>query len=185
MAPVRVFIACSLDGFIAGPGDDLSWLPPPDPSGEDYGYGAFMAETAALLMGRRTYDVVAGFDPWPYGETPVFVATSRPLAAGPGPEPERGAVPPTVRAVTGTPAELLAAVQAAAPGPVYLDGGALIRSFLAAGLVDRLVVSVVPVVLGAGLPLFAGTEGQVALALQDVRSYPTGLVQLEYVPARG
>ncbi len=178
VAPVRVFIACSLDGFIAGPGDDLSWLPPPDPSGEDYGYGAFMAETAALLMGRRTYDVVAGFDPWPYGETPVFVATSRPLAAS------GGSVPPTVRAVTGTPSELLAAVQAAAPGPVYLDGGALIRSFLAAGLVDRLVVSVVPVVLGAGLPLFAGTEGPVALALQDVRRYPTGLVQLEYVPAR-
>ena len=76
---VRVFIACSLDGFIAGPDDDLSWLPAADAGGEDYGYGAFIAETAAILMGRSTYDVAAGFPNWPYGSLLVFVARSRPL----------------------------------------------------------------------------------------------------------
>lgn len=173
MADVRVFIACSLDGFIAGPDDDLSWLPPPDPDGEDYGFAAFMGSVSALLMGRRTYDLVAAFPEWPYGELPVFVATSRPLPAP--------AAAPTVRAVSGAPAELLAAVAAEAPGPVYLDGGALIRSFLAEGLVDSLVVTVVPVVLGAGIPLFAGTAGPVRLELRAARPYPSGLVQLEYV----
>ncbi len=77
--PVRVFIACSLDGFIAGPGDDLSWLPAPS-ADEDYGYGALLAQTGALLLGRTTYDVVAGFEgDWHYGELPVLVATTRPL----------------------------------------------------------------------------------------------------------
>ena len=162
---VRVFIACSLDGFIAGPDDDLSWLPAP-PAGEDFGYGAFMAATGALLMGRNTYEVAAGFDAWPYGETPVFVATTRPL------EP----VAPTVTA-------LLAAVRAVTDGGIYLDGGALIRAFLDAGLVDELTVSVVPVILGAGAPLFAGTAGRHALALQDVTAMAGGLVQLRYRPA--
>ena len=123
---VRVFIACSLDGFIAGPDDDVSWLPEPDAS-EDYGYGAFIAETAAILMGRSTYDVAAGFPNWAYGSLPVFVATSRPL------DP----VVETVVPIRGSPSELLAAVRARGDGAVYLDGGALIRSFLDEGLVDE------------------------------------------------
>ena len=115
-APVRVFIACSLDGFIAGPNGDLTWLPGPL-GDEDYGYGALLADTGAILMGRATYEVAAAFESWPYGETPVFVATSRPL------DP----VAPSVRAITGTPEQLLAAVRAeSGGGGVYLDGGALI-----------------------------------------------------------
>jgi dihydrofolate reductase len=169
---VRVFIACSLDGFIAGEDDDLSWLPggPLEGEDEDYGYGAFMAGTAAILMGRRSYAVVAGFASWPYGETPVYVATSRPL------EPAAE----TVRAIAGTPSELLAAVGAQVDGAIYLDGGALIRSFLDAGLVDELTVTVVGVVLGSGVPLFAGTRRRHHLALEEATSYPTGLVQLRY-----
>jgi dihydrofolate reductase/GNAT superfamily N-acetyltransferase len=170
---VRVFIACSLDGFIAGPEDDLSWLPGPDGSGEDYGFGPFLAETAAMLMGRGTYDVVARFDQWPYGKTPVFVATSRPL------EP----VISTVSALTGTPAELLASVRAHTGGAVYLDGGALIRSFLDEGLVDELTVTVVGVILGSGVPLFAGATRRHNLRLVSAVPYPSGLVQLRYVPA--
>jgi dihydrofolate reductase len=165
---VRVFIACSLDGFIAGPGDDLSWLP--GGTGEDHGYGAFMADTAALLMGRGTYDVVARFDTWPYGDTPVFVATSRPLDAA----------VPTVSALAGSPAELLASVRAAVQGNVYLDGGALIRSFLDEGLVDEMIVSVVAVVLGEGVPLFAGVRRRHALRLESSVPFESGLVQLRY-----
>ncbi|MCU0258876.1 MAG: dihydrofolate reductase family protein [Solirubrobacteraceae bacterium] len=170
---VRIFLACSLDGFIAGPDGDLAWLPEPR-AGEDLGFEAFLAASSALLMGRTTYDVVAGFDgPWPYGDTPVFVATTRPL------DP----VAPGVRAVRGTPAELLAAVQAAAPGDVYLDGGALVRAFLAAGLVDELTLTVIPVLLGAGVPLFAGASRRTSLRLVRERAYAGGLVQLTYAPA--
>jgi dihydrofolate reductase len=169
---VRVFIACSLDGFIAGPGGDLSWLPGPD-GGEDYGYDAFMAETTAILMGRATYDVAAAFEPWPYGAKPVFVATSRPL------DP----VASTVSAIAGTPAELLATVRASMPGAapvVYLDGGTLIRSFLDESLIDELTVTVVGVILGAGVPLFAGTARRHRLRLTAAVPYPSGLVQLRY-----
>jgi dihydrofolate reductase len=171
---VRVFVASSLDGFIAGPGDDLSWLPPPS-ADEDYGYAAFMADTAAVLMGRSTYRVVEGFEgPWPFGETPVFVATTRPL------EPAA----PTVHAVRGAPAELLAAVRRVAGGNVYLDGGSLVRRFFEAGLVDELTVTLIPVVLGAGTPLFAGVARPRPLELVSSRVFPGGIVQLVYRPAR-
>ena len=171
---VRVFIACSLDGFIAGANGDLSWLPAPDSTGEDYGYHAFLAETEAILMGRATYDVAARFDSWPYGRTPVFVATSRSL------DP----VAPTVRAVSGSASELLAAVRAETGGSIYLDGGALIRSFLDADLIDTLTVTVVGVVLGTGVPLFAGAAQRRELRLVDAVPYPSGLVQLRYVVSR-
>jgi dihydrofolate reductase len=170
-ASVRVFIACSLDGFIAGPDGDLTWLPGPL-ADEDYGYGAFLADTDAILMGRATYDVAAAFDSWPYGETPVFVATSRPL----------NPVVSSVRAITGTPNQLLAAVRAESGGGIYLDGGALIRSFVDAHLLDELIVTVVGVILGRGAPLFAGTADRHRLRLTAARPYPSGLVQLRYVP---
>lgn len=98
--PIRVSVACSLDGFLAGPDNDLSWLPTRE-EGEDYGYRAFLAQTTAILMGRVTYDVAAGFDAWPYGNLPVFVATSRPL------DP----IVPAVHAIRGTPAGMLATVR--------------------------------------------------------------------------
>ncbi len=166
---VRAFVACSLDGFLAGPEDDLSWLPDPDPD-EDYGYAAFIAETDAILMGRGTYDVAAGFPEWPYSRTPVFVATSRPL------EPAAG----TVKAISGTPAKLLAAVRKKAKGGVYLDGGTLVRAFLDAGALDELVVTIVPVVLGTGAPLLAGTTERHRLVPRETRTYASGLVQLRY-----
>lgn len=167
---VRVFIACSLDGFIAGGEDDLSWLPEADPL-EDYGYSAFIARTSAILMGRGTYDAVSRFPEWPYGRMPVYVATSRPL------EP----VAKTVKAVSGTPAEMLAAVRRKVKdGDLYLDGGALSRSFLDAGLVDELVVTVVPVILGSGTPLFAGASTRHRLVPRETRTFPSGLTQLRY-----
>jgi dihydrofolate reductase len=168
---VRVFIAASLDGFIAGPDDDLSWLPPPEE--DDHGYAAFMADVGALLMGRRTHDVVAGFTgAWPYGERPVLVATRRPLTPR----------APTVRAVSGTIAAMVAEARAAADGrDVYLDGGDLIRQTLDAGLVDELIVSIIPVVLGAGHPLFAGVGRPHRLELVHTAAKPT-LVQLTYRP---
>ncbi|MBO9531914.1 MAG: dihydrofolate reductase [Solirubrobacteraceae bacterium] len=171
-SPVRVFIATSLDGFIAGPDDDLSWLPQPTPE-QDYGFGEHMASTVAILMGRRSYDMVAAMDEWFYGDTPVFVATSRPID-----DP----VAPTVRAVQGaSAADLLSEVQAqAGEGGIYVDGGALIRSLLDEGLIDELVVTVIPVILGHGLPLFAGARFRRELELTSSEAFDDGLVQLRY-----
>lgn len=177
---VRVFVACSLDGFLAGPDGDLSWLPQPDPDDtqedqDDAGYAAFREEVGALLLGRATVDAVLGFGvPWPYGDTPVLVATTRPL------DPPT----PTVRAVAGTIDTLLDEALAAAGGKdVWVDGGTLIRQALDAGRVDHLIVSVVPVVLGAGAPLFAGVETRRAFTLESQRTVMGGLVQLALAPA--
>ena len=169
---VRVFIACSLDGFIAGPDDDLSWLPPPE-GADDFGYGAFFAQVGALLMGRRTYDVVAGFPEWAYGDRPVLVTTRQPLSS-----PHA-----TVRVVAGSIDELVrAAREAACERDVYIDGGNLIRQAVDAGLVDELTITLVPTVLGQGVPLFAGTEHRHALERVDVRALSAGLVQITYRP---
>lgn len=164
-----VFIATSLDGFIAGPGDDLDFLKAVESPPEDYGYAKFFASVDALLMGRRTYDKVVSMGEWFYGDKPVFIATNRPGT------PSHG-----VTFVSGTPRELAAQLAAAGHRRVYLDGGNLIRQFLEEGLVADLTVSLIPVVLGAGIPLFGGTGVPRELIFEGADSYPTGLVQLRY-----
>ncbi len=179
---VRGFLAQSLDGFIAGPNDDLSWLPSPELTGDgdddEGGFRAFLGEIGVILMGRRTFDVVAGFGgPWPYGELPMLVATHRAL----------GADVPTAAAVEGSIASLVSLARAAAKEKdVYLDGGGLVRQALDAGLVDELTLTIVPVALGSGVPLLAGLERRHRLALTRLRSLRGGLVQVTYaVPSAG
>ena len=194
---ILVFIACSLDGFIAGPGDDLSWLPGPSPDGGDFGYGEFMAGVGALLMGRNTYEVVAAFSApaatapaadatevsaptaapptsaWPYGDLPVLVATHRALA------PKVS----TVRAVSGDAVSLATqAREAAGEKDVYVDGGVMIRALLNARLVDEMTVTLIPVILGDGVPLFAGLKERCGLERLGVVAGSGGLIQVTYRP---
>lgn len=170
---IRVFIATSRDGFIAGVDDDLSWLPDGH-AGEDYGYEQFMAGVGAILMGRRTYDVVEGFGTgWPYGDMPVLVATSRPL------DP----VEPSVRAVSGSAAVMIAEARVVAGDrDVYVDGGRLIQQLLDAGLIDEFIVTVIPVDLGEGIPLLAGDEQWDQVSVEESRAFPSGVEQRRYVP---
>jgi dihydrofolate reductase len=172
VARIRAFCATSLDGFLAGEGDDLSWLPESAPGEGDHGFAAFLAQMGAMLMGRRTYDVVVGFDlPWPYGDLPVLVATHRTL--------DRPAA--TVRAVSGDIGSMVEEARTAAGGrDVYIDGGELLREALDAGLLDEVTVTLVPIVLGRGLPLFAGATGRHRLVLHSESAHPRGLVQLTY-----
>jgi dihydrofolate reductase len=169
-----VFIASSLDGFIAGPDDELDWLDVADPDQMIDTFTPFFAEVGAMLMGRRTFDVVTGFEvDWPYGDTPVLVATTRPL------DPSVS----TARAVSGPIDELVGEAKRVAGGrDVYLDGGELIRNALDAGLVDDLTITMIPVVLGAGRPLFAGVGNRHDLRLTATRELGSGLVELVYEP---
>lgn len=162
-----VFIATSLDGYIARPDGGLDWLKAVERPGEDYGYAGFAATVDALVIGRRTYDVVLGFDTWPYPGKRVIVMTHRPLAARHGEE-----------AFAGEPAALVARLAAEGTRRVYVDGGDVIRQFLAAGLIDDLTLSIIPVLLGDGVPLFGGVEHR--LRLDDTRAFESGLVQLVY-----
>ena len=180
---VRVYMATSMDGFIAGPGDDLSWLTGPDaanPGGEtDPGaltFDAFIADVGAVLMGRGTFDVVRGMEWWGYGDRPLLVATHR--ALGPG-------VRDTVRPVSGSIRELVALALEAADGrDVYLDGGALVRQALDADLVDEITLTLAPIALGAGHPLFAGIERPYPLEILSHHTYDGGMVQIRARPRR-
>ncbi len=153
---VRVYLACSLDGAIAGPDHDLSFLEGHDTTiGDALGFEAFLAQVGAMLMGRATYDVVTAMGVWPYGDLPVLVATTRPL------DP----IVPSVQAVSGPVAYLLAKAKLLAGDlDIYLDGGNLVRQALKAGLVDELCLTLVPTVLGdGGIRLWDGLDGPVGL----------------------
>lgn len=162
-----VFIATSLDGYIARPDGGLDWLKVVERRGEDYGYAAFADTVDALVLGRRTYDTVLGFDAWPYPGKRVIVMTHRPLVARHGEE-----------AFEGSPAALVHRLEAEGTRRLYVDGGNVIQQFFAARLLGDLTISVIPIVLGAGIPLFRGTEQ--GLRLESVQSFESGLVQLRY-----
>lgn len=175
---VRVYLATSLDGYLAGPEDDLSWLPSDIDLGEA-GFEPFLATIGALLMGRSTFDVVAGMDDasWPYGDRPVLVATHRPLVA-------TGTKAARAEVVTGSIDEMIGRARSlAGSGDIYLDGGTLVRQALDAGLALDLTLTVIPVRLGGGVPLF-GTGERRPLRLRAATPLAGGLVQLRYeVPA--
>lgn len=171
MLKASVFIATSLDGFIARPDGGLDWLPTDDV--EDHGYNAFIASVDALVMGRNTFDTVLGFGGWHYGKKPVFVLTTRPLNA---PLPAEA----VIETMAGSPEEIVAQLAARGCRHVYLDGGITIQRFLRAGLVQRLIITRVPVLIGAGIPLFGLLPHDITLQHVDTREFASGLVQSEY-----
>jgi dihydrofolate reductase len=176
-----VFIATSLDGFIARTDGRIDWLDAANarvPPGEDCGYGAFIATVDALVMGRKTYESVLAFDPWPYGDLPV-VAQSRQMLDIP---PQ---LAPTVSTSAEAPAELAERLGAAGARHLYIDGGETIRRFLAAGLIDEMTITTIPVLIGEGRPLFGGPAADRPLELIASRAWPFGFVQSHYRVVRG
>ncbi len=175
---VSAFLAISLDGFIARPDGGLDWLdiPPPTPD-EDYGYAAFFESVDGLVMGRQSFETVLGFDAWPYGDTPVEVLTHRPLEVPP-------ALDGKVHVSADTLTDLVARLGAAGRQHLYVDGGRTVQGFLAAGLLDALTLTRIPVILGAGIPLFGPLATSVMLQHDTTRVFANGLVQSRYLPAR-
>jgi dihydrofolate reductase len=171
---LSVFIGTSVDGFIARPGGELDWLPPG--GGEEHGYEAFMESIDALVIGRKTYETVLGFNAWPYGNKRVFVLSTRPLAAAPA-----GAV---VEHLSGSPDDIVSQLEALGIRHAYVDGGITIQRFLRAGLIQRIIITRVPVLIGEGIPLFGVTGGDIPLKHIATRHYPSGLVQTEYAVLR-
>jgi len=165
-----VFIGTSVDGFIARATGALDFLPPG--GGEPHGYEEFMATVDALVIGRNTFEIVLKFDTWPYGDKPVFVLSTRKLAPAPA-----GAV---VEQMSGEPAEILSQLEARGMTHVYVDGGITIQRFLRCGLIERLIITRVPVLIGDGIPLFGALPRDVRLVHIATRTYSSGLVQSEY-----
>lgn len=167
---VSVFVGTSVDGFIARPNGDLDFLPPG--GGEPHGYNEFIATVDAIVIGRKTFETVLGMEPWPYGDKRVVVLSGRPIDLSAA----RGAV----EQMGGPPADILSQLAASGTKHVYVDGGITIQGFLRAGLVQRLVITRVPVLIGDGIPLFGALPHDIRLHHVATRHYPSGLVQSEY-----
>ncbi|HEY5249120.1 MAG TPA: dihydrofolate reductase family protein [Dermatophilaceae bacterium] len=166
---LSVFIASSLDGYIATRDGSLAWLEEAARGDEDYGYDFFLESVDALAMGRGTYDHIAHLDPLPFGGRRVFVFTHHP--------------PPHREGVTfwqESPRRAWERWSAMGLARVYVDGGAVISEFLEQGLIDDLVITKVPILLGDGLPLFHPIPVSAELRLEGVRHWPSGLVNLAY-----
>ncbi|HET6796805.1 MAG TPA: dihydrofolate reductase family protein [Gemmatimonadales bacterium] len=166
-----VFVGTSVDGFIARPDGALDWLPPG--GGEEHGYEAFMKTVDTLVIGRGTFETVLGFDSWPYGEKRVVVLSHHPLDLSSA----RG----TIEQMGGPPAEIAARLAAQGVQHVYVDGGITIQGFLRARLIQRLIITRVPILIGSGIPLFGPLEADIRLQHVVTRQFPSGLVQSEYL----
>jgi len=164
-----VFIAMSLDGFIARKDGRIDWLSVVERPGEDYGYQRFHDSIDAIVVGRKTYETVLGFDAWPYAGKRCVVMTNQALTPKHGEE-----------FYAGPPDALVARLAATNVERVYVDGGAVIQQFLSAGLIDDMTISIIPILIGEGVRLFGPSGRDVPLRLVSSRAFESGLVQLEY-----
>lgn len=166
MRRLRLYIASSLDGYIAGPNGELDWL---EAGGDlDYGYREFYASIDTALMGNATYRQTLTFGPFPYPDKTNYVFT-------------RGAPPAATahaRFVTGDIAAFVRTLKDAPGSDIWLVGGGQVNTvMLNAGLIDEIILTVVPVVLGEGIPLFAPGASSASFETTGCEAYETGLVQ--------
>ena len=174
MVTAHVFIATSLDGYIAREDGDINWLLERDDPAEDHGYDSFIADKDMIVMGRGSYEKVSAFETWPY-DRPVLVL-SKQLAGTPVPDVLRG----KVQFSGSTPRQALEMLGKQNVRRIYVDGGQLVQSFLRDGLIADMVITTVPVLLGSGRPLFGSLPQDIDLKLVSSRTFPSGLVQTAY-----
>ncbi|HWO57197.1 MAG TPA: dihydrofolate reductase family protein [bacterium] len=167
---VSVFLAVSLDGFIARADGGIDWLMRyEDPGNEDYGFKDFFDTVDAIVMGRNTYDLALSFDTWLYGDTRMIVLTHRPVTSK-----------HNETAYAGSLTDLVETLGREGVRRIYLDGGQTVRQGLAAGLVDDMTLTLIPTLLGQGIPLFGADVPESRWTLVGTKSYANGLVQVRY-----
>jgi dihydrofolate reductase len=169
---ILVYIATSLDGFIARKNGDLDWLPAGAEGDEDFGYAEFMSSIDHVVMGRNTFEKVLTFGGWHYGKK-MIVLTGRDLILPPE-------LADKVEALDLSPRELVREMERRGAKSIYLDGGLTIQRFLRDGLVDEMTITIIPILLGEGLPLFGKLEKDVMLELVASKSFENGFVQNKY-----
>jgi len=170
---LSVFCGVTVDGFLARPNHSLDFLH----TGEQvpHGFEEFYGSVDVVVIGRKTFEVVLTFGKWFYGRKPVVVLSNSPIDFS----PVKGGV---VEQMSGDPAEIATQLKARGFKHAYIDGGITIQRFLAAGLIDRLVITRVPVLIGEGIPLFGPVPQDISLHHVTTRCYDGGLVQSEYKP---
>ncbi|OJJ16137.1 hypothetical protein BKI52_35820 [marine bacterium AO1-C] len=174
MKKVKLYIAASLDGFIARKDNTLDWLDAlPNPDKTDYGYYAFYDSIDVVLMGRSTYEVIVGFDvDWPYPDAQTFVFSRA---------TEVNITTPKTELINKDITTYVSQLKQQTGKDIWLAGGGqLVTAFLNASLIDEILVSIAPVILGEGIPLFANIPKETKLQLTDSQSFGSGMVNLSY-----
>lgn len=174
MTSGHVFIATSLDGFVARKDRQIDWLEKQAMADEDHGYDAFVELVDGIVMGRGTFETVRAFDPWPY-QKPVVVMSSTL-----GPEDIPRALRGAVSVSDLSPAGVMQDLAARGWDRAYVDGGALVQSFLREGLIRDIVLTVAPVLIGEGIRLFGALDHDIDLELTSATAFPSGLLQSRY-----
>lgn len=170
---IKLYIACSLDGHIAREDGSINWLTKYDNNPEtDYGYSEFYESIGTVLMGRKTYEQVLGFGEWPYKEKRAYIFTKQK-------EPLRREK--NVEFVSGDIKEFVLRLKENTDRDIWLVGGSqLVKVFLEENLVQDLIVFIVPIILGGGIPLFDSIGKEIRMKTGRVEKYENGLVRVEY-----
>lgn len=172
-----VYIATSLDGFIATSDGGLDWLEKlPNPEKSDYGYAEFIDSIDAVVMGRNTFEKVLTFNQWLYSK-PVFVLSNSPREL---PQHIIG----KAEIVAGEIPKLITKLHQKGYKNLYIDGGRVIQSFLQEDLIDEIIITRVPIILGEGFPLFGTLEQQLQFKHKKTEIYNNTLVKSHYIRDR-
>ncbi|PKO00897.1 MAG: deaminase [Chloroflexi bacterium HGW-Chloroflexi-4] len=176
MTKCSVFIATSLDGFIARPDGDFTWLDTSAPhiEGEDYGFAEFYSSIDGLVMGRKTYETALGFPEWPYAGKRLVVLSNSSILIPPH-------LAKDVEQMSASPHEVVRQLELTGASHLYVDGGLTIQGFLSVGLINEITMTTIPILLGSGIPLFGPLERDILLQIISSRSYPNGFVQTKYI----
>ncbi len=174
MVTGHVFIAVSVDGYIARSNGELDWLMKQPAQGEDFGHDAFMDSVDGLILGRGTYEKVLTFDEWPYPKPVVVLSSSL------GPDAIRKDLADKVRVVDVKPKQIMQRLAEEGWKRAYVDGGKVIQAFLREGLISDMALTRIPILLGGGIPLFGPLEKDIDLKHVATKAYPSGLVHSTY-----
>ena len=171
MINIVYYVASSIDSYIATSDGSVEWLTRFESAGDDYGYREFYESVDAVLLGRRTYEHALTFGEWPYPDKPCWVFAHRPVSVS----------QPNVTVTGDSPLQVVRHLKARGLNRAWLVGGGyLAGAFHEHNLITEYVVSVLPVILGSGVPLFSGTGVMRDLELIESRAYPNGLLQARY-----
>lgn len=172
--PNIAYIATSIDGYIARKDGNLDWLMEnPNPDNSDYGFSSFLDSIDAILMGRITFETVVSFNQWPYTK-PVFVLSSK-LKTLPDGYNEKAKV------VNGNIQDIVESLRKDGINKIYIDGGKTIQSFLKLDLIDELIITRIPIILGTGIPLFVEMDSELRFKLIDTVLLNEDLVKSTYL----
>ena len=171
MVTIILYIACSIDGYIARGDGNIEWLSMAETGSQDYGYHSFYDSVDALVMGRKTYQQIISFGEWPYAGKPCYVFSRKFM------DNQR----PNMIIFSKDPAALMTTFSKKGTHRIWLVGGAeILKTFLSRELVHEIIVSYIPLLLGEGIPLFQSGIPERKLTLLSTKTFPNGLLQVHY-----